>query len=144
MTKDVVVYTDGAARGNPGPSASGFLVVSGGKIIASDSQYLGIKTNNHAEYTAIMLGLEWCASNMEDAKTASIKVRSDSELVIRQLAGKYKVKAIGLKGLNVKVHSLALKFGSVGFENRPREDVMISKVDAELNRLLDTIKKDKA
>ena len=140
----VVVYTDGAARGNPGPSASGYAIVSGGKTIRSAFAYNGEKTNNYAEYTAIIMGLEWCAANLHDHAKMALRVVSDSELVVRQITGKYKVKADGLKQLNSRAKELVRLFKKIEFESVPRENPQISRVDNGLNRLLDRIEKDKA
>jgi ribonuclease HI len=139
--KAIVVYTDGAARGNPGPSASGYAIMSGGKTIRSASVYNGDRTNNYAEYTAIILGLEWCAANLEDPARTALRVVSDSELVVRQLRGTYKVRADGLKQLNSRARGLLCLFKKVEFESVPRENPQISMVDGELNRLLDRIRR---
>src|SRR5579863_7102018 len=127
MSSNIVIYTDGAARGNPGPSASGFVVVGDGKILASSCVYNGKKTNNYAEYTAIIMALEWCLTNLEP-EYMSVRVISDSELVVRQIIGEYKVKSRPLGELNDKVIGLVGRFRSVEFENKPREDRYISKV----------------
>lgn len=92
----VQIFCDGAARGNPGPAGAGVIIQDGsGEIIKRLGRYLGETTNNVAEYTAVIMGLE------EAARMGATQVRlnSDSELIIRQLQGRYKVKAPGLKPL---------------------------------------------
>ncbi len=136
----ITVYTDGAARGNPGLSASGYVVVADNKIIAEASAPNHNTTNNVAEYTAMINALEWCSKNIDNSNMATLTVISDSELVIRQMNREYKVKAAELKPLMRRLLELVRLFGSVRFEHRPRTDPMISKVDKKLNELLDRIK----
>ncbi|MEM3883614.1 MAG: ribonuclease HI family protein [Methanothrix sp.] len=142
-TKDsskYTIYTDGAARGNPGESASGFSVFDdNGKEVISISFYNGIKTNNFAEYTAIIKALEWCEANLRSPENADLAFVSDSELVVRQLNGKYKVRSSEMASLNATVKELSKWFRSVEFMNRRRSDKGISDVDKKLNELLDRI-----
>jgi ribonuclease HI len=137
LSDHIKVYTDGAARGNPGPSASGYLVLKGGKVVHRGVEYNGPKTNNYAEYHAIEMALGWCLDNLSDPSSSTVSVFSDSELVIRQLNGRYKTKVAKLKDLKRRVQELVQKFGTVTLDNLPREDKHISAVDLELNRLLD-------
>jgi ribonuclease HI len=134
------IYTDGAARGNPGASASGFSVYdSSGKKIHARSHYNGKRTNNFAEYTAVIRALEWCADNLQNPNEAEILLYSDSELIVRQLTGEYKIKNKAMLLLNESVKELIPKFKSISFHNLPREDEHIAEVDRGLNRLLDEI-----
>lgn len=138
----VTIYTDGAARGNPGPSASGYMIYdSKEELLAGHSEYNGVKTNNFAEYSAVLHALEWCAENL-DAKSMEIDLYSDSELVVKQLNGHYKIKAPHIKELNEKVKGVKGRFRSVIFRNLPRENPYIKAVDRSLNKLLDGIEKD--
>jgi ribonuclease HI len=132
----VVIYTDGAARGNPGPSASGFMAYEGKKLLKRHAEYNGNATNNLAEYNAVLLALKWCLSNL-DAKDSSLKLYSDNELVVRQINGRYKIKSKKLKPFNEEIKGIAVKFKSVSFGNVRRENLYISAVDRALNRLLD-------
>ncbi|MEM0154557.1 MAG: ribonuclease HI family protein [Methanothrix sp.] len=132
------IYTDGAARGNPGESASGFSIFDeSGREIASRSFYNGIKTNNFAEYTAIIKALEWCEANLDNPENAELTFVSDSELVIRQLNGRYKIRSSEMSALNATARELSKWFKSVVFTNRRRSDKGISDVDKRLNELLD-------
>lgn len=133
------IYTDGASRGNPGKSASGFMVLdSDSKKLAKKAIYNGIKTNNYAEYTAVIKALEWCESNLKSPESSELKFVSDSELVIRQLNGKYKIRSPEMQALNSIVMDLAKWFKSVKFTNKLRSDKGISEVDKMLNELLDS------
>ncbi len=137
MAESITVYTDGASRGNPGPSASGYIAMQGGKLVSSEFEYNGVKTNNYAEYHAMEMALSWCLENLSVSPSAKIAIFSDSELIVKQLNGEYKAKAPNLKDLKKRVQELALKFGSVTFKNLPRSDSRIARVDAQLNKLLD-------
>ncbi len=132
------IYTDGAARGNPGESASGFSVFDdSGKEIISKNFYNGIRTNNFAEYTAVIKALEWCEANLGSPENAELVFISDSELVVRQLNGKYKIRSEEMASLNATVRELSKWFKNVKFTNRRRSDKGISSVDRNLNELLD-------
>jgi ribonuclease H / adenosylcobalamin/alpha-ribazole phosphatase len=102
----VIVEADGGSRGNPGPAAYGALVRDPvtGEVIAQSGKTLGITTNNVAEYSGLIAGLELAA---EYAPDASIEVRMDSKLVIEQMAGRWKVKHANMKPLAVRAQSLA-------------------------------------
>ncbi len=130
------IYTDGASRSNPGESASGYQIFDEkGKLLVKYSFYNGIKTNNEAEYLAIIAALE--KAGAEFGYATEVLLSSDSQLVVRQINGEYKVKNIGLKELNRKAADLVRKFKSCRLENISRENEYISQVDAELNILLD-------
>jgi len=137
----IIIYTDGASRGNPGESASGFIVIKNGKIIANSEVYNGRATNNYAEYNAIIKALEWCIASIKDVKSIEVHIYSDSELVVRQLNNINKIKSGPLLMLNSKVKSLARLFGKVSFNNVRREDTHIMLVDHAINMLLDSIGK---
>jgi len=138
LTNKIYIYTDGASRGNPGISASGFAIYdSKGNIIKEEVVYNGIKTNNYAEYNAIILALEWCKNNL--GTDLEIELTSDSELVIRQINGVYKVKEITLKPLYKKVIEVMQLFKYIKFQNTPRSNPKIAYVDKKLNLFLDNI-----
>ncbi len=137
----IKIYTDGAARGNPGASASGFSVFDGDKLLYKHSEYNGKTTNNYAEYRAVLLALIWCGFNLEDSHDRTISLYSDSELVIKQLKGEYRTKSESLMLIATEVRKLARKFKAVRFNNLRREDRNISAVDKGLNALLDKMEK---
>ncbi len=89
------LYIDGASRGNPGNSACGFVIIKDGKEVAFGGKYLGIKTNNEAEYYALIEGLK----KAKDLKIKNLKIFSDSRLIVNQINGKFKVKDSKLKKL---------------------------------------------
>lgn len=125
------VYTDGGARGNPGPAASGFVIYDGGEIIAREGKYLGIATNNQAEYNAILLGLE----KAQNLKIMELDCFLDSELVVKQLKLEYKVKNKDLAAIFLKAWNLSKKFKRIKFHHIPREKN--KEADAIVNEILD-------
>ena len=103
----LLLYSDGAARGNPGPSGAGaVLMMPDGKIVARLGKYLGIQTNNHAEYTAAILGLEAALK----LGATEVEMIADSELLVKQVSGVYKVKNEHLKELCARVRELMHRF----------------------------------
>lgn len=115
----IIVYTDGGSRGNPGPSAMG--VVIGSKEY---SECLGEKTNNQAEYEAVIFALKKIKQLIGKKKTkeSEIELRTDSELITKQLNGQYKILEADLQILFVKVWNLRLDFKRVDFKHVPREE----------------------
>jgi len=132
MDRSWMLFADGAARGNPGPAAYGFVLDDpSGAPRAAIGKTLGVATNNVAEYRALIAGLE-CA--LEHGATA-LEVRMDSELVVRQMTGAYKVKNEGLKPLFQQAKGLAQRFGSFRIQHVRREHN--TRADAEANKALD-------
>jgi len=125
------VYTDGGARGNPGPAASGFVIYKGGEIIAREGKYLGVATNNQAEYNAILLGLE----KAQNLKITELDCFLDSELVVKQLKLEYKVKNKDLAAIFLKAWNLSKKFKRIKFHHIPREKN--KEADKVVNEILD-------
>lgn len=117
------IYGDGGARGNPGPAGSGAVIRNEeGETVATVSEFLGIATNNVAEYTAIIRALEKLSSMLESkAQDATVEIYADSMLVVKQMTGEWKLKHPGLKPLAAQVHALARQFGSVSYEHVYRE-----------------------
>jgi ribonuclease HI len=112
------LFSDGAARGNPGPAGAGALLRSeDGEVLAEISEYLGETTNNQAEYQALLLGLK----KAEELKLTTLKVFLDSELVVKQLNGDYKVKHPDLIPLYRQVTVLLKKFPSIAVAHVYRE-----------------------
>ncbi|MBI4411036.1 MAG: ribonuclease HI family protein [Deltaproteobacteria bacterium] len=126
-----IVYTDGASRGNPGEAGAGaFLVSESGKEIPL-SHYLGIKTNNQAEYAALLMGLE----ELKKQKAREVEIRADSELMVRQLKGEYRVKNEGLIPYYERAKNLLTSFEKVSFRHVPREEN--KKADKLANEAID-------
>jgi len=104
-------------------------------LLHSHFFYNGIMTNNCAEYTALIAAL---AKTIElYGHENDVRVFSDSTLMVKQITGEYKTKDKGLRALNIKARELVAKFASFGIKNVPRENIYVSAVDRELNRLLD-------
>jgi ribonuclease HI len=106
----VILYSDGGARGNPGPAGAGGLVLSlDGEVLAEISEYLGETTNNVAEYTALIMTLGQAIRFKAD----EIEIRADSELMVKQLKGEYKVKNQGLRPLYDQAKELLSSYKKV-------------------------------
>ena len=135
MTKNkIIIYTDGGARGNPGPAAIG--VVVGEKHY---SEAIGETTNNIAEYKAVIFALKKAKHLLGGDKCAEteIEIHSDSELIVNQLKGDYKIKDKELQPLFVEVWNLKQDFKKADFVLIPREENKIA--DSLVNRALDTL-----
>ena len=132
----VKVFCDGGSRGNPGPAAVGFVVVQDGEIVLKRSKYLGKATNNVAEYTAVILALQYLRRLQV---TKDVHFVMDSQLVVRQLNGEYKVKDENLKKLYLQVKGLEKRFNEpIDYKwlSRKRNDVADSLVNIELDKQL--------
>ena len=129
-----MIFTDGGARGNQGPAAIAFIVLSDkGQVLTSNSRFIGSRTNNQAEYEAVIAALEAAAA----LHAEEVVCHLDSELVVKQLTGEYTVKNTALRKLWNKVQELNRCFGKVSFVNVPRTNIQIQKVDALVNEALD-------
>jgi ribonuclease HI len=114
----ITAYFDGGARDNPGPAGYGVYIVDDkGGMIAELSGSLGIATNNVAEYNGLIAALQWAV----DHDVKSIAIKGDSQLIIEQMRGNYKVKNEGLKPLYLKARMLVMQIGDVTFEHVRRE-----------------------
>jgi ribonuclease HI len=114
----LIVSTDGAARGNPGPAGAGASITDErGEVIAEVAEGLGVATNNVAEYTAAIRGLE----RARDLGASEVLLRSDSRLLVEQLSGRFKVKNPTLQQLHARARSIAAGFDRVQYEHVPRE-----------------------
>jgi ribonuclease HI len=128
-----VVYSDGASRGNPGQASMGAVVIDpSGKIVHEISQRLGIATNNVAEYRGLIAGLEAALA----LGARRVEVRMDSELLVRQAIGRYRVRNPGLIPLHNRVVGLRARFDEVVFRHVPRDQN--KHADALANRALDS------
>lgn len=121
----LIIYTDGGARGNPGPAAIGVVFTGeGGRAARCYGQAIGVKTNNEAEYEAVRFALQKARALFGKARTRAMRVElcTDSELVCRQLAGRYKVAEERLWPLFMRVWNLRLDFGEIVFRHVPRSE----------------------
>jgi ribonuclease HI len=120
----IIVYTDGGARGNPGPAGIGVVITDEkNNVIKEYSKEIGIRTNNEAEYEAVIFALQKIKQlfGKEKVKKINIEIRMDSELVARQLNGKYKIEEEKLFPLFIKIWNLKMDFGNISFVEIPRE-----------------------
>ncbi len=126
------VYTDGGSRGNPGPSATGVVIKDDqGKTLANYGEYLGIQTNNFAEYSAMISALE----KAQKLGATEVHCVADSKLVIEQLKGNWKVKEPTLQKLWLKAWNLLQKFETYTLVHTLRDKN--TEADAEVNKVLD-------
>lgn len=134
MQEELVVFCDGGARGNPGPGAAGWVVKDeAGNPRFLCGKYLGVTTNNQAEYAAVKLALETIKKNFKMVKT--IKFFLDSKLVVNQLSGIYKVKNPYLREVIFQIRQLESYFGEVYYQHVSREEN--NEADTLVNKILD-------
>ncbi len=132
LANEATLFADGGSRGNPGPAASGAVLVDGnGAIIDQVGLYLGRATNNVAEWTALCIGLEHAA----ELGIRRLAVRLDSELVVKQMRGEYRVKHEALQPLFRRARGLLSKFEHVDIAHVRRKDNALA--DRLVNEVLD-------
>lgn len=132
LPKEVQLFSDGGSRGNPGPSACGFALIDmNGEVIVEDGLFLGVTTNNQAEYQSLKLGLEAAHARHFDI----VHVYMDSTLVVNQMKGIYSVKNRDLKPIHQYIVELLPRFKKVVFTYIPRE--RNKRADAKVNEVLD-------
>ncbi len=128
----VIIYTDGGSRGNPGPSASGYVILDEQeKLIVEGGKYLGITTNNQAEYQAVKLALERAV----EMGAKEVHFRLDSQLVANQLTGVYQIKNRDLWPIHAAIKELQKQFSEVSYTHVRREFNKLA--DAMVNKILD-------
>jgi len=137
----IVVYTDGGSRGNPGPAGVGVVVCNEkNQVVKKYSKEIGERTNNEAEYEAVIFALGKLKQlfGKEKVRGMTFEFRSDSELVVRQLRGEYKIKEEKLFPLFIKVWNLRMEFGEMSFKEISREKN--KEADALANEAMDQSK----
>ena len=125
------VWTDGGARGNPGPAAAGVVLKDGDEVVWQEGTYLGKMTNNQAEYRALLLGLEQARKK----GATEVVIKMDSQLVVEQVAGRYKIKDTGLQERWAEVQQLLTSFDRWQISYIPRSQN--SQADKLVNQALD-------
>ena len=126
------LFTDGGARGNPGPAAYGYVIeAEDGTVLASHGERIGVATNNVAEYRALIAGLEKAVA----LGLPEVEVVSDSELLVKQMTGEYRVKNEALQGLSLQASRLAREIGKVSYTAVRREQNELA--DRLVNEALD-------
>lgn len=131
MSKKLKIWTDGGARGNPGPAAAGVVVRDGEDIVWQNGVYLGNTTNNQAEYQALQLGLE----KAQQLGADEVQVHMDSQLVVEQVNGRYKVKDLGLQERHRAVRKQLEEFDTWQLQYVPR--AQNADADRLVNQALD-------
>lgn len=121
MKNEVIVFSDGGSRGNPGPSACGYVITCEDNTLHKDGVYLGINTNNYAEYMGVFHSLKWIIKNLIIDKDTTIKYFLDSELLVKQLNGLYKVKSPNLKTIFLEIKKMIINIPSITFIHVYRE-----------------------
>ena len=140
---DFIIHTDGGARGNPGPAAIGFVIANRErKVVKEYGEYIGKTTNNDAEYQAIISALKKLKSliGKTKAKQTTIKVFMDSELVVKQITGLYKVENENIQKLFLQLWNVKIDFKKVEFEaikreqNKDADRLVNEALDAEVGK----------
>ncbi len=134
---EITIYTDGASRGNPGQSSYGFVIYDENKkLLYEEGKYLGIQTNNFAEYSAVLSALVYASKNYP--KNTIINFFMDSKLVKEQLSGRYKIKSQNLIPLIQRIRLLEMEFSKVNYTHIPR--ALNKEADRLGNMALDSLK----
>jgi len=136
--EEIIIYTDGGSRGNPGPSAIGVVIKDEKeKTLKTYGEKIGVGTNNEAEYKAIIFALEKAKLFLgkKTAKQTEVHMKMDSELAYKQLRGEYKLNNENIQKFFIQIHNLKLDFKKVTFEHIRRE--FNKEADAALNKALD-------
>ena len=133
----IIIFTDGGARGNPGPAGAGAVIFGEkGQVLREISDYLGEATNNIAEYEALIRALTaTCEMFGTEISKMEVQIRMDSELIVRQMEGRYKVKAPELKKRFAQVKTLLASMPKASFTHIPREEN--GEADALVNKAID-------
>ncbi|MDP3991117.1 MAG: ribonuclease HI family protein [Candidatus Nealsonbacteria bacterium] len=134
----IIIYTDGGSRGNPGPSAIGVVLCDEkGKAVKGYSELIGVRTNNEAEYEAVIFALKKVKAlyGKKAVKDSEVEVRADSELLIKQLNGEYKIIEPKIQALFLKTWNLKIDFNKIKFICIPREKN--KEADSLVNQALD-------
>lgn len=135
---DLVISTDGASRGNPGPSSYGFVIrVRGGALLHEEGELIGLTTNNVAEYTAVFKALEYVDKRFYRKAPHKIEVVADSRLLVEQLSGRFKIKSPNLLPIFKKIKSLEPLLGKVAYRSVPRAENFIA--DKLANRAFEKV-----
>ena len=132
----VTIYTDGGARGNPGPAAFAIVVTRDGEVVKEYARYIGRTTNNVAEYQGAIAALK----EAMDMGADEVEVISDSELMVRQVNGQYACRAANLQPYLEEIRKLSREFNKVTFSNVRRGQPMVASAEALLNKEQDIMR----
>ena len=128
-----VVYSDGGSRGNPGPSAFAIVCTKDGKVVHERSEFLGIHTNNYAEYRGLIANISYAI----EIGAEEVEFVMDSQLVVRQMTGQYRVKSQDMKPLHDDAVALCSQVPHASFRNVRRSEEFVPRADALLNAEMD-------
>ncbi|MBU1000544.1 ribonuclease HI family protein [Patescibacteria group bacterium] len=132
----LVIYSDGASRGNPGHASYGFTVSDkAGVLLYEEGEYIGIATNNVAEYTAVLQALKYIRKKY-DSRELEIEFYVDSRLVVEQLSGRFRIKSKTLKSIVEQIKILVIELGKAVYTHIPRDEN--SEADRLANSALDS------
>jgi len=137
--RTIKIFTDGGSRGNPGPAAAAFVVYEGDLKIKEGKKYLGVNTNNFAEYQALLMAFNELSSlfDRNEKEKCSFEFYLDSQLVVNQLKGLYKIKSTSLRPLAIKIKKMEREYEMLKFIHVKRE--LNKEADALVNNVLDSI-----
>ncbi len=138
MQQKITIYIDGASRGNPGPAAFGVVFVNAqGQAVKEYAQFIGKATNNEAEYQGLIFALKKAKAlfGKEKVKTAPVQIYSDSQLLVSQMKGEYKIKNPEIQQLFLQAWNLRVEFKNLVFSFIPRQQN--KKADQLANQALD-------
>lgn len=136
--KIINIYSDGGSRGNPGKAASAFVVYLDGKVFHKESKFIGTQTNNVAEYSAVVMALTWLYKTELKDEILDINFYMDSELIVNQLSGKYKVKNKNLLKYFEVINKFTKQFKlKINFIHVKREKNKLA--DTLVNQTLDSL-----
>lgn len=134
----LIIYTDGASRGNPGQASYGFTISDEhGKLLHKEGKYIGVTTNNVAEYTGVLKALQYVKDKYQDERL-EIELYADSKLLVEQLSGRYKIKSAHLKPIADQIKMLRLELGGAIHSHVPR--FKNTEADKLANLALDNIR----
>jgi len=136
----IIINIDGGSRGNPGEAAFGIVFSEeGGRVLKTYSQGIGVATNNEAEYNGLIFALQKAKAlfGKEKVKNANVEVRSDSELLVKQMNGQYKISQPSIQKLFLKAWNLKVEFKNINFLAIPREKNIFA--DKLVNEALDRV-----
>lgn len=133
---NLIINTDGACRGNPGPASYGYVIKTrDGVILHQEGKRIGIATNNIAEYSAVLAALQYVLAYLSPKNPHAIEVVADSQLIVMQLSGKYKIKNQGLLPIYRQIKEIEPQIGAVSYRHVLRAENFIA--DKLANRALD-------
>ncbi len=134
----LTIFTDGASRGNPGQASYGFTITDEHKqVVFEEGRYIGVTTNNVAEYSAILAALEYISSNINPRDIEEIKFFMDSNLAAQQLSGRFKIKSPHLSEIIFQIKNLEKLFSNISYQHVPR--ALNKRADALANIALDSL-----